>query len=125
MAAVTLSYRPCQEQDGIKTHSEQSHPSTSGRRTQSARYFHGPLPSQSPYGVPPPTSYSGSPIPAPIDEDIHLHEVTAALVKVCRNRAPGMNQIPMKAPATIDSPFLLELTDYFNHIWPMGVLPEE
>ncbi|KAH9366894.1 hypothetical protein HPB48_019926 [Haemaphysalis longicornis] len=56
-----------------------------------------------------------------LDDDIHLHEVTAAQVKLRRNTAPGTNQITNKALTNLATISFFELTDFLNPTWQTGV----
>ncbi|KAM7314152.1 hypothetical protein ISCGN_003937 [Ixodes scapularis] len=85
--------------------------------TLKARYF----PTQPSELLPP---YTGSPNDL-LDEDIHLHEVSAALQRLQRHTTLGMDQITNKALINLDSPSLLELTAHLNKVGREGSLPED
>lgn len=60
-----------------------------------------------------------------LDQDIHIHEVTAAIHAVRRHTAPGIHQVTKKALISLDDNSIIELTAYFNNVWQEGILPEE
>ncbi|KAG0423215.1 hypothetical protein HPB47_001004, partial [Ixodes persulcatus] len=92
--AIALPHQPTQWQNGIPP------------QLGPTRYF----PTQPSEPLPP---YTGSPNDL-LDEDIHLHEVSAALQRLKRHTTPGMDQITNKALINLDSPSLLELTAHLN-----------
>ncbi|KAH7942384.1 hypothetical protein HPB49_023677 [Dermacentor silvarum] len=97
-----------QQLQSIKDWITQLHQDADPLLTLKAQYF----PTQPSEPLPP---YTGTPNEL-LDEDIHLHEVTAAIMGLRRHKAPGMDQITNKALVNLDNPLLLELTAHLNEV---------